>query len=61
VAIEGVTGARDQVVWLENVGHPFSRRLAAARATQSHFKDHALSFDNSGRNGHFSPISWSNG
>jgi hypothetical protein len=61
VTIEGVIGAGDQVVWLENVGHPFSRRLAAARGTQSHFTDHSLIFDNSGRNGHFAPISWSNG
>ena len=61
VTVEGVIGARDQVVWLENVGHPFSRRLAAARGTHSHFADHSLVFDNSGRNGHFSPISWSNG
>jgi hypothetical protein len=61
VTVEGVIGARDQVVWLENVGHPFSRRLAAAKGTQSHFADHSLIFDNSGRNGHFSAISWSNG
>ncbi|HKV55335.1 MAG TPA: DUF1326 domain-containing protein [Candidatus Binataceae bacterium] len=60
VTIEGVIGARNQVVWLENVGHPFSQRLAAAKAGPSHFKDHAMTFDNSGRNGHFSPISWSN-
>jgi hypothetical protein len=60
VTIAGVTGAHDQVVWLENVGHPFSRRLAAAKAAQSHFKDRELAFDNSGRNGHFSPIEWSN-
>jgi hypothetical protein len=61
VTIAGVTGAHDEVVWLENVGHPFSRRLAAAKAGPSHFKDHALSFENSGRNGHFSAINWSNG
>jgi hypothetical protein len=61
VTVEGVIGARDQVIWLENVGHPFSSRLAAAKGTQSSFSDHSLSFDNSGRNGHFSPISWSNG
>lgn len=58
VAIEGVTGAGNQVVWLDNVGHPFSRRLAAAKAGASRYQDHALRFDNSGRNGHFSPISW---
>jgi hypothetical protein len=60
VTVEGVTGAGNQVVWLDNVGHPFSRRLAAARGTSSHFKDQSLSFENSGRNGHFSPINWSN-
>jgi hypothetical protein len=59
VTVEGVTGAGDQVVWLENVGHPFSSRLAVAKGTQSRYKDHALNFDNSGRNGHFSPINWS--
>lgn len=60
VTVEGVTGAGNQVVWLDNVAHPFSRRLAAARGTSSHYKDHSLSFENSGRNGHFSPINWSN-
>jgi hypothetical protein len=60
VTVEGVTGARGEVVWLENVSHPFSQRLAAANGTQSHFRDHSLSFDNSGRNGHFSAIKWSN-
>jgi hypothetical protein len=60
VTVEGVTGANNRVVWLENVGHPFSRRLAAAKATASHYKDHTLNFDNSGRNGHFSSITWSN-
>jgi hypothetical protein len=59
VTVEGVTGAGDQVVWLDNVSHPFSRRLAVAKGKQSHYKDHTLSFDNSGRNGHFSPINWS--
>jgi hypothetical protein len=60
VTVEGVTGARHQVVWLENVGHPYSRRLAAAKGISSRYQDHALKFENSGRNGHFSPISWSN-
>jgi hypothetical protein len=61
VTIEGVAGAGNQNVWLDNVGHPFSQRLAAAKATSSHYKDHALAFENSGRNGHFSAIKWSNG
>lgn len=61
VAVEGVVGAGNEVVWLDNVGHPFSRRLAAAKASKAAFKDHSLSFENSGRNGHFSAIRWSNG
>ncbi len=60
VVVEGVAGQPGKVVWLDNVGHPYSSRLAAARGTKSHYKDHSLNFDNSGRNGHFSPISWSN-
>lgn len=61
VTVEGVVG-RDgkEVVWLDNVTHPFSGRLAAARGTSSHYKDHTLNFENSGRNGHFSAITWSN-
>jgi hypothetical protein len=59
VTVEGVMGAGGQVVWLENVGHPFSTRLAAAKGTQSRYADHSLVFENSGRNGHFSRISWS--
>jgi len=60
VTVEGVTGAGGQVVWLDNVGHPFSTRLAAAKATGSKYTDHSLSFDNSGCNGHFSAINWVN-
>lgn len=58
VTVEGVVGAGNQVVWIDNVGHPFSRRLAAAKATTSRFKDHTFTFDNSGRNGHFSAVNW---
>jgi hypothetical protein len=61
VTVEGVTGVGGQVVWLDNVGHPFSTRLAAAKAEHSHYSDHSLTFNNSGRNGHFSAISWTSG
>jgi len=61
VTVEGVAGTGNQNVWLDNVGHPFSSRLAAAKGTSSHYKDHSLAFDNSGRNGHFSAINWANG
>ncbi len=60
VTVEGITGAGGQVVWLDNVGHPASTRLAAAKGKSSSFRDHNLVFENSGRNGHFAPINWSN-
>jgi len=60
VTVQGVAGRDGKTVWLDNVTHPYSGRLAAARGTQSHYKDHSLNFDNSGRNGHFSSINWSN-
>jgi hypothetical protein len=61
VTVDAITGAGGQVVWMENVGHPYSTRLAIARGSSSQYRDHQLSFDNSGRNGHFSRIDWSNG
>ena len=60
ITVQGVAGRDGTTVWLDNVTHPYSGRLAAARGTTSHYKDHSLSFDNSGRNGHFSAINWSN-
>jgi hypothetical protein len=59
VAVEGIAGAGDAEVWLDNVGHFASRRLAAASGTRARFHDHAFRFDNSGRNGHYSSIEWS--
>jgi hypothetical protein len=59
IAIEGVVGADQKVVWLENVFHPFSSHLAVAQGKESHYQDHSFNFQNSGRNGHFSPIKWS--
>jgi hypothetical protein len=61
ITVEGIIGAGDQEVWLDNVGHFASRRLAAARGTSSRFDDHALHFDNTGRNGHYSAIEWTGG
>ncbi len=60
VTVEGVTGAGNRVVWLQNIAHPYSEKLAVAKGSSSHFKDHSLTFDNTGRNGHFSAINWSN-
>ncbi len=59
VAVEGIVGAGQQVVYLDNAAHPIAQRLAVARSTASRFSDHGLKFENSGRNGHFASISWS--
>jgi hypothetical protein len=47
--------------WLA-AGHPIAPdRMALAVGTQgSTFADHGMRWDNSGRNGHYAPISWSN-
>jgi hypothetical protein len=47
--------------WLAS-GHPIAPdRMAIAVGTQgSTFADHGMRWDNSGRNGHYAPISWSN-
>jgi hypothetical protein len=60
VTVEGVVGINSEQVWFDNVAHFANRRLAAAKGTSSHFKDQSFNFDNSGRNGHFAPIKWSN-
>jgi len=59
VTVEGIIGVKGQEVWLDNVGHFASSRLAAARGTASRYRDHAFTFDNTGRNGHYSAIRWS--
>ncbi len=60
VTVEGILGAGNQEVWLDNVGHFASRRLSAARGARSRFTDRGLTFENSGRNGHYASIRWSN-
>jgi hypothetical protein len=44
------------------IGHPIAPdRLALAVGRQgSTFTDHGMRWDNSGKNGHYAPISWSN-
>jgi len=45
-----------------SIGHPVNPdKLVLAVGTQgSTFNDYGMRWDNSGRNGHYSPISWSN-
>ena len=44
------------------VGHPVApdKLALAVGAAGSTFTDHGMRWDNSGRNGHYAPISWSN-
>jgi hypothetical protein len=48
-------------IWA-GIGHPVAPdRLALAVGSQgSTFADHGMRWDNSGKNGHYAPISWSN-
>src|SRR5262245_17243040 len=45
-----------------NLGHPISpdRLALAVGASGNTFTDHGMSWDNSGKNGHYAPIKWSN-
>lgn len=59
VEVEGIEG-RDAgtEVWLDNVRHFVSKRLAAARATRSTYHDHAWTWSHVGRNGHYASFEW---
>jgi hypothetical protein len=47
-------------IWA-SLGHPVAPdRLALAVGRGSTFADHGIRWDNSGKNGHYAPISWSN-
>jgi hypothetical protein len=45
-----------------NIGHPVSpdKLALAVGAPGSTFSDHGMRWDNSGKNGHYAPIRWSN-
>jgi hypothetical protein len=57
--LEGVEGRQPGTEsWIENVKHPVSPRLAAARATRGTYHDHGRTWDNTGRNGHYASFAW---
>lgn len=58
VEIEGIEGRDGAETWLDNVKHFVATRLAAARATRSSYTDHGLTWNNTGRNGHYSHFEW---
>lgn len=59
VDVEGIEG-RDPgtEAWIDNVRHFVSRRLAAARATRGSYRDHGVTWDNTGRNAHYASFDW---
>jgi hypothetical protein len=58
--IEGIEGRQPGTEsWIDNVRHPVSSRLAAARAVRMAYRDHGFSWNNTGRNGHYSSFVWS--
>ncbi|HEV8616258.1 MAG TPA: DUF1326 domain-containing protein [Methylomirabilota bacterium] len=60
VEVEGIEGrAPGTEAWIDNVRHFVASRLAAARATRSSFRDHGLTWNNTGRNAHYAAFDWS--
>lgn len=60
----GVTAAPglvpDDAIWARNA-HPFASEVAMAVGTEaSTWADYGLRWDNSGKNGHYAPIDWTN-
>ena len=53
-----VSGSRTEPMRLENTGHPVHSSLALARGTRSTYNDHGMSWDNTGKNGHYAPFDW---
>ena len=51
----------DGEIWA-SAGHPIApdRLALAVGGAGSAFTDHGMRWDNSGKNGHYAPISWSN-
>ena len=62
-AIKGIPSAtkEGEPIYLDNVFHPVSTRLALANATRSSFHAFGIDWDDASgtRNGHFAPFSWS--
>ena len=59
--VEGIEGreGKESEVWLDNVRHFVSRRLAAAKTTRGTYRDHEFSWNHAGRNAHYTSFEWS--
>jgi hypothetical protein len=62
IAVHGLpSAAPDDAPWVANI-HPFNPTGVALAVgdTGSRWADYGMRWDNSGRNGHYAPIQWSN-
>ena len=61
MAVDPLPTAHNSGEILATVGHPVADTLALAVGVKdSTFTDHGMRWDNSGKNGHYAPINWSN-
>ena len=58
--VEGIMASRrsTEPMRLENTAHLVSPTLALARGTGSTYADHGMSWDNTGKNSHYSSFEW---
>jgi hypothetical protein len=62
MAVEALPTMREDGAMWAATGHPVSpdKLFFAVGMQGSTYSDHGMSWDNSGRNGHYAPINWSN-
>ena len=57
--VEGITKpGQDDALLLVNAGHPVNRDLYIARGTRATYSDHGMTWDNTGKNGHYASFEW---
>lgn len=57
--VEGITKpGQDEAMQLMNAGHPVNRDLYLAKGTRAVYTDHGMSWDNTGKNGHYASFDW---
>jgi hypothetical protein len=57
--VEGIVAPQSSAVMeIVNVFHPMGSNLAIAKSLRGHFSDYGLTFDNTGKNGHYREFAW---
>ena len=57
--VEGITKpGQDDALLLVNAGHPVNRDLYIAKGTRATYSDHGMTWDNTGKNGHYASFEW---